>query len=238
MAKAQIDVKNILVGHGNLYYAENYVDGAPVDPKPTATSEIDALFAASDGDPSFNDTLGESGDWKYLGATQEGVEIAYAPEYGEIEVDQLGDAAVMFFERSTVTMNTQLAEATLENLLVAWGFADDFLQQAQDSEQFSIGVQASEPVERSVAVVGKGAATTGEGAAPAGSRRERVYFGRRVLSIEGSSLALRRAENTAYPVSFRLLADPNFENSEYGIIIDRIPGDTDPILDPDFTQGS
>lgn len=228
---AQVQIRDILVGAGNLYYADNVVDGTPVDPAPTDPAEVSTLFTGTENDTKLEDAFDRAADWTYLGATQEGVELAYAPEYGEVEVDQLGDAAVMFFERSSVTMNTQLAEATLENLLIAWGFEDDYLQQSAGGEvtQFSIGVHGSDPTERSVAVVGKGAS------GPNGERRDRAYFGRRVLSIEGSSLALRRSENTAYPVAFRLLADPAYNNSEYGVIVDRIPGDVTAAPDPDFT---
>jgi hypothetical protein len=217
---AEVNVRNILVGHGELFYAENYdyEADAPVSPAPTSPAAVsgltftDGLVAAFDG----------AADWRYVGATQEGVELAYSPEYGEVEVDQLGDAAVMFFERSSVTLNTQLAEATLENLLLAWGFEDEFLDQTTDRDTFSLGVKGADPVERSIAVVGKGAATD------AGGRRERLYLGRRVVSIEGSSLALRRGENTAYPVSLRLLADPEYaaDKSEYGQIIDVVRGST------------
>ena len=215
---AEVQIRDILVGHGNLY-------AAPYD-----TPLPDFTATGTETNLRLEQYFDDEADWNFMGATQEGVELAYAPEYGEVEVDQLGDAAVMFFERSSVTMNTQLAEATLENLLIAWGFEDEYVQQVATEEvtQFSLGVHGSDPTERSVAVVGKGAAGT------TGQRRDRVYHGRRVLSVEGSSLALRRSENTAYPVSFRLLADPQYTNSEYGVIIDRIPGDTtaNPDADP------
>lgn len=200
---AEVQIRNILVGYGDLYFAD-YENFEPI-----------ALPDFTGG--SFRDAFDGDEGWSYAGATQEGVELAWEPEYGEVEVDQLGDAAVMFFERASVTVSTQLAEATLENLLVAWGFEDSFLESDTTTSTFSIGVPGQDPVERSVAIVGKGAA------ADDGTPRERLYHGRRVLSIEGSSLAMRRGENTAYPVSLRLLADPSEVGAEYGQIIDRIP---------------
>jgi hypothetical protein len=203
---AQIDIRNILVGYGDLYYG---LQGTPLPTWDIASVSLKEDFVADN-------------NWDYAGATQEGVELAYAPEYGEVNVDQLGDAAVMFFESASVTLNTTLAEATLENLLIAWGMSDAFLQQTAGGEvsQFSIGIGNETPEERSIAVVGKGAPTAD------GDRRDRVYLGRRVLAVEGASLALRRSENTSFPISFRLLADPAFQGSEYGTIVDRIPGDT------------
>jgi hypothetical protein len=133
-----------------------------------------------------------------------------------------------------VSLNTTLAEATLENLLLAWGLADEFLQQVDGKvDSFSVGNAPVDPVERSIAFVGKGAPTTyTDGEETITAARDRVYLGRRVLSVEGATLNLSRTENTAYPVTFRLLPDPAFRDSEYGVILDRIPGDNTANPDP------
>lgn len=202
---AEVKVREILVGYGDMYH------GLYNTPLPTWSATATKL----------QDDFDDDADWTYAGATQEGVELGYAPEYGEVEVDQLGDAAVMFFQNSTVTLNTTLAEATLANLIIAWGLEDDFLTTETDVTSFSIGVKGQDPVERAVAVVGKGSTSPSDETV----NRDRVYLGRRVLAIEGSSLSMMRSENTAYPVSFRLLADPSHPNAEYGVILDRVPGD-------------
>lgn len=216
----QVNVKNILVGFGDLYWADYGTELPDLTDNANAV-KLQEYFSA---DP----------DWNYLGATQEGVELAYEPDYGEVEIDQLRDAAILFNQMVTVNMNTTLAEATLENLLIAWGVADEYLQQTGNGKvsSFSIGVPSEEPVERAVAVIGKGGVATydaneGEGEAElVTAKRDRLYHGRRVLSVEGSTLSLSRTENTAFPVTFRLLPDPQFPDSEYGVIIDRIPGDS------------
>lgn len=220
----QVQVRNILVGYGDLYYA---LYGTPLPE-----------WDDSEASVRLQDDFDADTNWFYAGATQEGVELGYAPEYGEVNVDQLGDAAVMFFDTASVTLNTTLAEATLENLLVAWGFEDDFLQQTESVEHFSIGIKPQDPVERAVAVVGKGSSyNAGTEGDPDWQRRDRVYMGRRVVAIEGASLSMNRAENTAYPVSFRLLADPTVQYAEYGIIMDRVPG-TAPTTEPDDAPAS
>lgn len=210
---AEVQIRDILVGYGDLYFAD-YADVggsraavAPYEPDWTLGG------AASD---DLRTILDADAVWEYAGATQEGVEIAYAPEYGEVQVDQLGDAAIMFFDTASVTLSTQLAEATLENLIFAWGYQDEFLVTTGQESTFSIGIPDQTPTERSVAVVGKGASSPDE------SPRERLYVGWRALSIEGSSLAMRRNENTSYQVSIRLLADPAHVGEEYGLIIDRV----------------
>lgn len=218
---SQVNVRNILVGFGDMYHASQ------------GTELPD--FASSSTDVRLQDSFDASASWKYAGATQEGIELAYEPDYGEVEVDQLRDAAILFNQTTNVSLNTTLAEATLENLLLAWGLADEFLQQVGDGkvESFSVGNSPVDPVERSVAFVGKGAPYVDESGEEAVTvRRDRVYLGRRVLSVEGATLNLSRTENTAYPVTFRLLPDPAFRDSEYGVIIDRIPGDNTANPDP------
>ena len=218
---SQVNVRNILVGFGDMYYAAQ------------GTELPD--FADSPTDVTLRDSFDADSSWKYVGATQEGIELAYEPDYGEVEVDQLRDAAILFNQMTMVSLNTTLAEATLENLLLAWGLADEFLQQVDGKvDSFSVGNAPVDPVERSIAFVGKGAPATytdGEDNAVT-ARRDRVYLGRRVLSVEGATLNLSRTENTAYPVTFRLLPDPAFRDSEYGVIIDRIPGDSTANPDP------
>lgn len=206
---AEVQIRDILVGYGDLYYADYEDVGGVDDPTDGLWDPEDDLLVTGEDLRHALDL--EAGTWTYAGATQEGVELAYAPEYGEVEVDQLGDAAVMFFQTASVTLNTQLAEATLENLIFAWGFQDSFLT----GEKFSIGIPDQTPTERSIAVVGKGASVSGDAA-------ERLYVGWRALSVEGSSLAMRRSENTSYQVSIRLLADPKHTGEEYGLILDRV----------------
>jgi hypothetical protein len=221
---SQINVRNILVGYGDMYYAAQGTDLPD--------------FASNTSDVRLQDSFDGDANWSYVGATQEGIELAYSPDYGEVEVDQFRDAAILFNQMTTVTLNTTLAEATLENLLLAWGLADEYLQQVDNKvASFSVGNAPVDPVERSVAFVGKGAPATyteGDPAVTVTAARDRVYLGRRVLSIEGATLNLSRTENTAYPVSFRLLPDAAFRDSEYGVILDRIPGDT--TVNPDPTN--
>ncbi len=110
-----------------------------------------------------------------------------------------------------ISFSTNLIEATLENLLVAWGYQTSQLA----AGTFNIG-EPEEAVERSVVVVGRAPRTATD--APV----ERIYYARRVVSMEGSSHALNRTEATMFPVNFRLMSVPGAPNkSEYGTIRDR-----------------
>lgn len=205
---AQVITENILVGHGDMYYA----------------SKGTALPTFATGSASVRDDFDGDNNWTYAGATQEGVELQYQPDVGEVEIDQFKDAALLFNQGLTVTMNTNLVEATLEHLLIAWGLPDSDLTVSGDVDTFSIGTPDEDVVERAVVVIGKGAPTaTGAGNTTDGTARDRIYQGYRVVSIEGSTLALRRTEATMFPVSFRLLPDAANSN-KYGNIIDRVPG--------------
>jgi len=70
---------------------------------------------------SYKETLSlrYSDVFRNVGYTNNGVEISFAPDFGEVMVDQLLDTAKLFKQGMKVTLKTTLAEATLENLLLA-----------------------------------------------------------------------------------------------------------------------
>lgn len=210
---AKVTPRNILVGAARMWISASRAQGTTSLVLPTWATDSTSL----------NDDFEASGDWTEVGATQEGVEVAYEPDYGEVEVDQTKGPVVIFNQGYDVSLNTNMAEATLENLLVVWGFDDSALKTSSDNKQFSLGTPPDKPTERSVALVGN-APRVGEAVTDA--ERERVYLARRVIAIEGSTHALRRTEATVFPVSLRLLADSNYAGAEFGLIEDRVPGTT------------
>lgn len=202
-------VRNIIVGAASLYISVKDSTDAAWDGGP-------ALPAASSG--SMTTALdGASTDWRHTGFTSEGLEVSYEPDYGDVEVDQLLDSAKLFKQSMRVMVNTTLAEASLENLLVAWGQQANTLASSTSTSELGIaaGALGDEPVERALVAVGPGPRSA------AGDKRERVYHARRVLSVESSAHSVRRNEATVFPVSFRLLPDPNFSGAEYGVVRDR-----------------
>lgn len=168
-----------------------------------------------------------AGTWKHIGFTSEGVEVEYAPEFSEAEVDQLLDAAVMFKTKQSVTVKTTLSEATLENLMFVWGLKSTAVKTtgpgfdggtlaAGESELGLDGGALNEfPNERSLAFVGPAPRTQSV------ANKERVYLLRRVLQTESSSHGLKRSEVTTLPVSFRCLPDPSKTGAGYGFVRDR-----------------
>jgi hypothetical protein len=208
--------KNIIVGAAALYVSvKNSADDtdffgvngnvAVTLPTLTASTPAGAAFEAA------------TTTWRSVGFTSDGIELSYDPTYGEVEVDQLLDAAVMFKSGMKASVKTALAEATLTNLLVAWGQKSSSL--GADSTEQELGIEGGalyeEPVERSVVFIGPSPRSS------TGIKRERLYHLRRALNVEATALSLKKTDATNIPVSLRLLADSYYSGKEYGIIRDR-----------------
>lgn len=197
--------KNILVGAAAVFLGPA---GAATPVDITRADWVDA------GTPDVG--------WENVGYTQDGFEIASDPSYGEVEVDQLLDAPVIFKDGMGFSISTTFAEATLFNLMVAWGQQGSSLTEtagtapAPNVEELVIagGALGDAPVERGLIAIGN--APKGGGTAYG----ERVYHAYNVLSVEGSGVTMARAEATVVPVTFRAMPD---DNGDYGIIRDSLP---------------
>lgn len=156
-----------------------------------------------------------------VGATQEGVEIMWEPDMVDIEVDQFGDAAKVIQSRVKVMVKTTLAEATLNNLAIAWSYDSDddgehvlVNNDGGNTKTFMFGVQNVYPFEKAVQIVGN---APGSGASLTKTRK---FNTKRAITFESSSIAMKRAEATTFAVSFRILPVSGDVGYEYGKIID------------------
>lgn len=205
-----ITTNNIIVGPGDLYIADDL------------TTALPSLGSSSQ---TIREALDADSTWRHLGATEGGVELAYEPTYSDILIDQYKDAARLFLEQQTFNFSTSLMESTLENLVLAWGYdtnAHDTAGTPSDgiSGKFNLGVLGEDPCEYQIAIVSKGVG--GQPSCAPGSSVERCYVARRVVSVTGATLGLRRTEATMFPVTFRMLPyDQATEGEEYGYIFDR-----------------
>lgn len=206
---------NIIVGAAAIFLSTAADSAIPTPP----TAGVD-----------YKDTVEDDVLWNNVGYTSNGLELQFAPEFGEVSVDQVLDVAKLFKSGMTVTLNTSMAEATLENLAFAIGTGEAVTTGgatvwdknnasagtwgAQDK---SLDITAGElgecPVERKLIAVGAGG-----GDCDAGEVSQRIYTAFRVLSIESVTLSQKRDEASTYDVSFRLLPD---DNGRYGQIVDR-----------------
>ena len=237
------NTKNVIVGAADLF-----ISNANGDARPNTTpTQLAGLLPSGQ---SARTGLLASADYREVGYTNAGLEISYEPNYGEVMVDQLLDAARLFKQTLKVILKTELVEATLENLQLSWGQMDTFYVnatgssitgvdaldntkvQAGDSLSNSLhlaaGALGDAPVERNLIAVGNAPGVIdGDASKSAKRNKERVYVARRVVSIDTTAHGLKRDSATVFPVTFRCLPDDrnsDYAGSEYGVVIDRVWG--------------
>jgi hypothetical protein len=225
------NAKNILVGASPLFitnldvttsgYVENFAPGEVGSTAPA----FSAPTASADG-KSYTDTLNEVTStttpafyYRNVGYTNNGLQVTYNPSYGSVTVDQLLDTAKLFKESMEVMIATEMAEGTLENVLTVFGQSSSTLTEGATVDKLGLagGALGEAPTERQLVAVGQ-APTSGTGV----SKAERVYYARRVLSVQQSQFSLARNAASTFPVTFRLLPDGSKSGQEYGFIVDRV----------------
>ena len=236
------NAKNILVGASPLFLS---VKDSTTANYPENAEPGSAAAGAFVTGTSYTDTLNSNDDkYRNVGYTNNGLQITYNPTYGSVTVDQLLDTAKLFKESMEVMIATEMAEGTLENVLVVFGQGDQATSATpatdaisatntmvensatvNTSYQKTLGIAAGAlgiaPVERQLIAVGQ--APTQYGATSV-TNAERVYYARRVLSVQQSQFSLARNNPTTFPVTFRLLPSglSAYAGQEYGKIIDRV----------------
>ena len=252
MAQNTGNAKNILVGASPLFLSvndsttEGYVNNmepgsarvgttytAPVTSGPS--TKVPAFVSTSSYIPTLNaldvNLAGgtDAAAYRNVGYTNNGLQITYNPSYGSVTVDQLLDTAKLFKESMEVMIATEMAEGTLENILAVFGQGTSTLANsgtgaaAKSTLGLEAGALGAAPNERQLVAVG--AAPQGGTAASDGTLgliAERVYYARRVLSVQQSQFSLARNAASTFPVTFRLLPDGAKVGQEYGFIVDRV----------------
>lgn len=226
MAQIAGNAKNILVGASPLFltvedstvagYVENLEPGVANAGTSARNTKVPAFESTSSYIPTLNaldTTPGVNGAaYRNVGYTNNGLQITYNPTYDSVTVDQLLDTAKLFKSAMEVMIATEMSEGTLENVLVVFG------QKGSTLNNGTLGLEAgalgAAPTERQLIAVGQAPTT-------ATPNSERVYYARRVLSVQQSQFTLARNTPTTFPVTFRLLPDAAYTGSEYGKIIDR-----------------
>lgn len=200
--------KNIIVGAARIFI------GPALDPVNDAAG-VAAVRAGTTVPQATHITNTLTPSWRDVGYTQDGLEVANDPSFTDVEVDQLLDAAKIFKDSMTMSVSTTFAEATLENMLVAWGLANSNLTSTATDKEIALdgGALGEPPVERGLIAVGNGPEKSGTNA-----YSERSYTLYRVTSVEGASHTLARADATTIPVSFRALPA---DDGKYGFVRDR-----------------
>jgi len=233
------NARNILVGASPLFLSvedstvDGYTDNMAAGSAKSFVASKNKMVPAFDAAASYTDTLNKilpttgltqtatpsvstpaiGAAYRNVGYTNNGLQITYNPSYGSVTVDQLLDAAKLFKETMEVMIATEMAEGTLENVLSVFGQKGSTLNGS--TLGIAGGALGDAPTERQLIAVGQAPTTQ------ASSSTERVYYARRVLSVQQSQFSLSRNAASTFPVTFRLLPDGSQVNSEYGTIVDR-----------------
>ena len=210
MAYTRGNSSQIIVGAAALFtYELGELENADLLPYVDGTSYKDTLEG----------TVLVPTDFRNVGYTSNGLEIQFQPDFAEVAVDQVLDAAKLFKQGMKVNLKTSFAEATLENLLFSLAGKDADLETVSGNPtlNLSAGDIGECPVERGLVAVGPGTGDCAEG-----SNLERIYVAYRALSIESVTVSAKRDAATMFDVTFRLL--PNNTGS-YGKIVDRTVSD-------------
>ncbi len=236
MAQNTGNAKNILVGASPLFVSNlDVTSSSYVENAEPGTTAAGAFVSGQSYTTTLNAiTPASTFAYRNVGFTNNGLQITYNPTYDSVTVDQLLDTAKLFKSAMEVMIATEMSEGTLENVLVVFGQPDDPTNNTAISQNNTIissgtgttkkdtlgiaaGALGIAPTERQLIAVGQAPTT-------AGAQTERVYYARRVLSVQQSQFTLARSAPTTFPVTFRLLptAMSGYEGQEYGKIIDRV----------------
>jgi len=143
-----------------------------------------------------------------IGATEGGVTMEKAVEVYEKEVDQLLDATDLVPTKFSVTVETQLAEATLANLKLAW---NEKAAITEDANKRSLPIGLRQDLPEHVLVF--------KGKSPEG--KDRTYTVYRAIQAESSGHGLKKNEKVVFPVKFRCLPDiARPLEEQYGLVED------------------
>jgi len=232
MAQSVGNARNILVGASPLFlsnidvndadYIANAEAGVAIASGAT-TVGVPAFVSATGYASTLNTVTQSAGLFGYrnVGFTNNGLQITYNPTYDSVTVDQLLDTAKLFKSAMEVMIATEMSEGTLENIATVFGQPASTLSTSgtgvtkKDVLGLEAGALGAAPTERQLIAVGLAPTA-------ASTTSERVYYARRVLSVQQSQFSLARTTPTTFPVTFRLLPDASYAGSEYGKIIDRV----------------
>lgn len=171
---ATVTVTNLIQGPGTLYLGD-YSATAANEP---AASAINTSPAAS--------------AWTDLGGTKDGVTIEVAREYAELAVDQIIDVPDRRQTKREVTLATNLAEVTLENLALACN------EEADTAVTTGSGYKEYSPDENPFMPNFK--ALIFDGYAPQAYRRR--VCARRILSVDPVATAYKKDDQAVYTVKW------------------------------------
>src|SRR5690349_8265206 len=153
-----------------------------------ATLYSGAFGATEPTDAAVNTTPAASA-WTDLGGTQDGVKLSIDQTYSELEVDQITLRVGSRLTKQDFTVETSLAEATLENLSLSLNGRTSASGSGWKSFDPNVASSATQPTYFAVIL---------DGYAP-GQYRRRI-IGRRMLNTDSVELAYTKDKQTLIPI--------------------------------------
>jgi hypothetical protein len=167
-----------------------------------ATVYINDFDATEPANGDVNNAPSVTAGWVDLGGTTDGCELSINQEYKELEVDQVVDIPGRRLVKRDMSVKTNLAEPTLQNLLYALndanggslgasgaGYAGTYEPAFTDS--------ATQPTYRALILHGW---APGEGAG--GQSKRRMVILRKVLSSDNVEFAYKKEDQTVFSVTW------------------------------------
>ena len=199
MAQNTGNAKNILVGASPLFVSNlDVTSSGYVENAEPGTTAAGAFVSGQSYTTTLNAiTPANTFAYRNVGFTNNGLQITYNPTYDSVTVDQLLDTAKLFKSAMEVMIATEMSEGTLENVLVVFGQSDDptsntisntntivedsgFASGTVNTKKtlgLAAGALGIAPTERQLVAVGQAPTSNAVGT-------ERVYYARRVLSVQ------------------------------------------------------
>jgi hypothetical protein len=155
-----------------------------------ATLYSGAFGALEPTDTQVN-TIPAASAWTDLGGTQDGVKLSVDQNYSELEVDQITLRVGSRLTKQDFTIETSLAEATLENLSLTLNGGTAASGTGWKSFDPNVTSSATQPNYFAIIM---------DGYAPSQFRRR--VIGRRMLNTDSSELAYTKDKQTLIPAKF------------------------------------
>lgn len=144
-----------------------------------------------------------------IGATAGGVTVDMQDKFQDVEVDQVAGVVAKGITTRTMTVKTQLAEATLENLQIAWNQSKPVTTDAQaGTKTLGIGLDLVPPYH----------ALTFIGPGPGG--KQRTFTVHKAVT-SGASYDIAKDKPGFYSVTFECVPDLSQPaGQEFGTVVD------------------
>lgn len=149
-------------------------------------------FGASEPADTDVNTTPPSSAWTDVGGTNDGVKLTIDQSYQELEVDQIVDRVGSRLTKRDFTVETTLAEPTLENLSLAMNGGTSASGSGYKSFEPSFASSATQPTYKALLF---------DGWAPGGAYTRRVIV-RKALSTDATEMAYTKDKMTVYGVKF------------------------------------